>query len=286
MDAKIAILILAGALEKACRIRKFAMSKMHTTSLPDTLYFASDQLLDEIRGRTFLTPYMGIASNFIARHKDVPATLGYNVNFSYPSWAWDDSELSEPLNEVEIWHNIKGVEPETGIKSGYIYAIDASGIKDKLSLFEHTNDPNRELIYDSDQPLVIKKVIPHTVNWRASYNPLAHTDAGVATRRRLDQKLAALVYDPPYPLEKIPNYLHEDPVHHWRSTTGIELIHQEPTREELERIYQNFLVMPKSLQEISDQKSIELFGIDNSTHYRMLKLKGLIEDNSKSNLNK
>ena len=48
-------------------------------------------------------------------------------------------------------------------------------------------------------------------------------------------------YEPPYPLDVIQkvygndvyNRLKEDPVHRWRAETGIELIHKEPTRDEI-----------------------------------------------------
>ena len=51
-------------------------------------------------------------------------------------------------------------------------------------------------------------------------------------------------YEPPYSLEQIKakyleniyNKLANDPVHKWRAKTGIELIHKEPTEEELDRI--------------------------------------------------
>ena len=51
------------------------------------------------------------------------------------------------------------------------------------------------------------------------------------------------IYDPPYTLDQIKaNYpeniyvkLANDPIHRWRAETGIELIHKEPTEEELEQ---------------------------------------------------
>lgn len=52
----------------------------------------------------------------------------------------------------------------------------------------------------------------------------------------------------------------KDPVHRWRAETGIELIHKEPSREEQERIWENW-------NEMSDEKSMKLFGKDNSIHH-------------------
>ena len=85
-------------------------------------------------------------------------------------------------------------------------------------------------------------------------------------------------YEPPYTLEEIrANYddktyqeLASDPVHRWRAVTGIELIHREPTYQELYRIWQNWQLMDDEEKMISDQKSVELFGIDNETHFYQL----------------
>ena len=86
-------------------------------------------------------------------------------------------------------------------------------------------------------------------------------------------------YDPPYSLEQIKskypeniyNMLANDPVHKWRAETGIELIHKEPTEEELDRIWKNWQLMPQDMKDISDKKSIEMFGCTNAEHYNKLK---------------
>ena len=86
-------------------------------------------------------------------------------------------------------------------------------------------------------------------------------------------------YDPPYTLEQIKakypeniyNKLANDPVHRWRAETGIELIHKEPTEEELDRIWKNWQLMPQDMKDISDKKSIEMFGCTNAEHYNQLK---------------
>lgn len=90
-------------------------------------------------------------------------------------------------------------------------------------------------------------------------------------------------YEPPYTLEQIKakypehiyNKLANDPVHKWRAETGIELIHKEPTEEELDRIWKNWQLMPQDMKDISDKKSIELFGCINADNYSKLKAKWL-----------
>lgn len=60
----------------------------------------------------------------------------------------------------------------------------------------------------------------------------------------MNRWLIAQKYNKPYTLEEIKesygedlyNKLKNDPIHSWRANTGIELIHKEPTLEELNRI--------------------------------------------------
>lgn len=86
-------------------------------------------------------------------------------------------------------------------------------------------------------------------------------------------------YEPPYTLaqikaqypEEVYNKLSRCPVHSWRAETGIELIHKEPTEEELDRIWKNWQLMPQELKDRSDEKSLELFGCTNAEHYPKLK---------------
>jgi hypothetical protein len=86
-----------------------------------------------------------------------------------------------------------------------------------------------------------------------------------------------MMYSRPYSIAeiqerypKIAAKLINDPVHKWRAETGIELIHQEPTKAELERIWGNWQEMSEEQKKISDKKSIELFKLDNKEHYLKL----------------
>lgn len=65
--------------------------------------------------------------------------------------------------------------------------------------------------------------------------------------------------------------LAKDPAHKFRMDTGIELIHQEPSLEELERIYANYRLMPNNLKRQSNAKSKELFGVTNIANYKQLR---------------
>ncbi len=85
------------------------------------------------------------------------------------------------------------------------------------------------------------------------------------------------MYQRPYNIEEIKlnypkqaDFLLNDPVHLWRAETGIELIHEEPTREELKRIWDNWNEMTDAMKDFSNKKSLELFNIDNEQHYKFL----------------
>ena len=93
-------------------------------------------------------------------------------------------------------------------------------------------------------------------------------------------------YEPPYTLAQIKANYPEDiyrklascPIHRWRAENGIELIHKEPTDEELDRIWRNWQLMPQDMKDRSDEKSLELFGMTNSEHYRQLKSNSSAEE--------
>lgn len=74
-------------------------------------------------------------------------------------------------------------------------------------------------------------------------------------------------YNPPLEYDELPAHLKSDEIHTWRALTGIELIHKEPSLEELNRVWQNWKLMSKEMKQISDKKSYELFGMNNAAHY-------------------
>lgn len=97
--------------------------------------------------------------------------------------------------------------------------------------------------------------------------------------RQLVESLLENSYERPYNAEEILktygqetyDKLMNDPCHRWRAETGIELIHKEPTQAEFDRIWKNWQLMSDEDKRKSDEKSIEIFGIDNQTHYDKIK---------------
>ena len=64
----------------------------------------------------------------------------------------------------------------------------------------------------------------------------------------------------------------DDIINQWIQENGIELVHQTPTKQEMEEIWIRWQKMSKKKQKISDQKSIELFGMTNEQHHVVLEL--------------
>jgi len=84
-------------------------------------------------------------------------------------------------------------------------------------------------------------------------------------------------YDPPYSMEEIKinypdktEFLLKDPVHLWRAKTGLELIHEEPSKKEQIRIWKNWQLMSDKQKIKSDKKSKELFNMTNEEHNKKL----------------
>ena len=86
-------------------------------------------------------------------------------------------------------------------------------------------------------------------------------------------------YEPPYTEEQMREHgyseetitkLKNDPVHAWRMKTGIELVHIEPTKTELVRIWKNWQLMSFHMKKDSDAKCKELFGTTNKELYDYL----------------
>jgi hypothetical protein len=160
---------------------------LNYNELPDIMYFGSSKQITELKNKVFLTPHMGIASLFIIDDNDLfPKGYKINCNLGYRQWSYPNDLLAEPLKTVNVLHNIVAFENETfeGQSSGYIHVVEISDVKDKLSLFV-TNDPNREVIYNGDEPLNIIKIIPHVVQWNLNFNQDDVKEFGIGTAEKV-----------------------------------------------------------------------------------------------------
>ena len=86
-------------------------------------------------------------------------------------------------------------------------------------------------------------------------------------------------YQPPYNQQQLRQNgydqetiqrLKRDPVHKWRIQTGIQLIHRQPTKTQLERIWNNWQLMDDEQKTKSNQKCMQLFGVTNQFLYGYL----------------
>ena len=64
----------------------------------------------------------------------------------------------------------------------------------------------------------------------------------------------------------------DDIINQWILENKIELVHQTPTKQEMEEIWNRWQKMSKKKQKISDKKSIELFGMTNEQHHVVLEI--------------
>ena len=153
-------------------------------TLPDKMYFSSrnkHEILVGRNGRLFLSPYIGISSMFLIDTQKILIDLmtkhlgknpiHYSGNISYKEWEYDENiDLTKPLDFVHITHNFPDLkEIMSGESSGYIHEVDISNIKDQLTLFI-TNNPNREVIYTGDEPLIPSKIIHHNLHWTIEFD--------------------------------------------------------------------------------------------------------------------
>jgi hypothetical protein len=160
---------------------------LNYNDFPDTMYFGSPKQILELKKKVFLTPHIGIASLFIINDNDLfPKGYRINCNIGYRQWSYPNDLLAEPLKTANVLHNIAAFKNETfkGQSSGYIHVIDISKIKDKLSLFV-TNNPDREVIYNGEEPLVIVKFISHTVQWDCKFSQDEAERHGIGTAEKI-----------------------------------------------------------------------------------------------------
>lgn len=82
---------------------------------------------------------------------------------------------------------------------------------------------------------------------------------------------SSVAYSRPMELAKLVKtypHLKDCPIHTWRASSGVELIHKEPDTKEQKRIYKNWLAMSPDQKAVSDTKAKELFGKTNEEHHR------------------
>lgn len=173
----------------------------------------------------------------------------------------------------------------------YIQAIE---ISDKYKGLGLSYDILRECVRLGARELSVSKtndIAKHVYN-NSGFKITSSTDS--MDIMRLDESVILIeakkpAYSRPYDRKEIlDNYgkevydkLMKDPAHIFRADTGIELIHKEPSLEELKRIKRNWDMMSDSNKMKSDEMSRKLFGKDNETYY--VELLSLYESSKNDN---
>lgn len=254
----------------------------------DELYHGSPNDLTELKGHerasqyknsVFLSPLKGIASIFVIDKRDLygEENHGYrSIHWSYDVWRKDISKLNTIPDHIVVYHNAKSFNETHGESTGYLYTVKLTDeIRAKLKTFG-SEDTTRECRYVGDEPLHYTSKQKITVTWETKFDPRMVKQFGPAVE---SFSTSLERYEPPYNEEQMREHgyseeiierLKNDPVHSWRMETGIELIHREPTRTELKRIWKNWQQMTPDQKRISDRKCRELFGCDNKTLYEYL----------------
>ena len=211
----------------------------------------------------------------------VPFEIGHGSKLS--NYQEHFVNLNEAVNSttsvktIEIVHNDPKLDECEGEQTGYIYWVEAEDFLDDL-YYATPNDKNDWNLVSYRQ-LPIAKKTEIKVKWHKKYDAAFAKKVTSGYKSVEDLAYSIESYDPPYTEEDMRNngysedvitQLKNDPVHAWRMQTGIELIHIEPTKSELIRIWKNWQQMTSDQKKTSDVKCKELFGVDNKTLYNYL----------------
>lgn len=259
------------------------------------IYHGSQQKLDKLAPQNFhgdpdidkaifATPSKSMATAYLGRWTDRDIAQG---------GASKDEHTLEEMRPGAFNDVFKG-------KKGYLYSLLADKFKNmpgrhksELISTEEVVPENVEEIKDilralKDQGTVMKRYNPKGASYaeqvkikadRASgmkdggkgyLNWLSEGNPELAKAVTNAMSKTAEEYSAPYPMDKLPAHLKKDPVHKWRAESGIELLHQEPSIEEMTRIIKNWKLMSKEQKALSDAKSLEMYGQGNKERIKEL----------------
>lgn len=236
------------------------------------LYFGSSKKdITQISNGKFLTTFKSIAACFAIDLNDCYGDLNKkytSINWSFDQWQKSEQYLNKQIipEKIKINTNAKEWIKTSGNSIGYLYSIEVDNyILNHLEVFNQS-DPKWEIIYTGKKKIPVKLVKKLNLKWTCEYSKSNSNTHGFA-------KIGAQKYQKPYGIEilkeKYPKLL-KDPVHKWRAKTGIELIHKEPDFQEQKRIFYNWIIMPKKLQEESDKKSESIFHCTNLENHNWI----------------
>jgi 2'-5' RNA ligase len=191
---------------------------------------------------------------------------------NYPKgWLGLESITEITIDELKEWLKSGDTKKPYAMKGKKASALDQLlQAKDHSDAKRYTRKHTilRKLLADAPEEFFIDS------DNKAANPGLTHKPTGFQIHApRTVAAMAKGAYSPPMGVDEVKaNYpkLLEDPHHLWRAETGVELIHREPSKEELQRIAGNWDLMTPEQKALSDGKSQELFGKSNQEHLQEL----------------
>jgi len=134
-------------------------------STPNILFHGSPQDLSELKAPDkktgiFLTSQPGLAAPFIVGREQLSGKHG-KLRIGQHTWETLKPDDMAIPREIVIRHSGKATKGK-GQSKGFIYAVDASKLKDRLKI---SPDEPREMIFHGETLPIIGKV-PATIRWR------------------------------------------------------------------------------------------------------------------------
>ena len=175
---------------------------------------------------------------------------------------YQDKETKKFCIFESSWWRMRGI---------YEYDSERKAISDYFNKFKNDDKSDKYILFKYKQPTKFNMTAQEYLNY------IYDTGQIIFNEKNMYEEMTTESYSPPMSIADIKkNYptkagtLLKDPVHKWRAENGIELIHKEPTLDELDRIWKNWQLMTDKQKKISDDFSKKIFGKSNKEHYEEL----------------
>ena len=94
----------------------------------------------------FVTPYKGIAANFVVNRPDLVKRIERrlrervgDVHFRYDQWDKSTEELQELPKQVDVRTDVEGFKPIHGRAKGYLYSVDSDKYPERHMFSKNPN---------------------------------------------------------------------------------------------------------------------------------------------------
>lgn len=204
--------------------------------------------------------------------------MGIYKNNTYYRYTYNGIGIYEALKQnvdFEVWRDILHDDNISWLPKppDYLYGFNSYFTEFGNTIFKEKTLPLCKKYLKSS--LIKMEKVTNIEDFRIIYKDLYQIVIFIS----IDKSDINIKYSTPYSYNEIKkNYgnelaiqLYNDPAHRFRMMSGIELIHKEPSIEELNRIYKNWNYMSTNMKRISDLKCLYLFNKKNKEYYNELK---------------